>query len=270
MTNTTHQPAIQSAIEPAIEAAVNAAIAPGSTLVGCAGWTIPREAAASFPAEGSHLERYAARFRAVEINSSFHRPHQPKTYARWADSVPDGFRFSVKLPRTITHDARLNGVDELLRQFATEAGALGDKLGCVLVQLPPSLKFDPALASSFFALLKETFHCMLACEARHPTWFGEEATQLLVDAGITRVIADPAKGQPGEHVPTSADIYVRLHGSPRVYYSSYDTGYISHLAVDMAVHAGAGRNVWVIFDNTASGAAVPNAVDLVDAFTRLG
>jgi uncharacterized protein YecE (DUF72 family) len=238
-------------------------------LVGCAGWTLPREAAASFPAEGSHLERYAARFHAVEINSSFHRPHQPKTYARWADSVPDGFRFSVKLPRTITHDARLNGVDELLRQFATEAGALGDKLGCVLVQLPPSLKFDEALATGFFALLKESFHCMLACEARHPTWFGEEATQLLVDAGITRVIADPAKGQPGEHVPTTADIYVRLHGSPRVYYSSYDTGYISHLAVDMAVHVAAGRNVWVIFDNTASGAAVPNAVDLVDAFENL-
>lgn len=223
-----------------------------------------------FPAEGSHLERYCARLSVVEINSSFHRPHQPKTYARWADSVPADFRFSVKLPRTITHDARLNGVDELLRQFAVEAGALGDKLGCVLVQLPPSLKFDGALAGDFFDLLKQSFGCMIACEARHPTWFERQATALLVDAGVTRVIADPAKGQPGEHVPTTADIYVRLHGSPRVYYSSYDTGYISHLAVDMAVHAGAGRNVWVIFDNTASGAAVPNAVDLVDAVASLG
>jgi uncharacterized protein YecE (DUF72 family) len=257
-----------------IQAAIQAAVEHGRTLVGCAGWTIPREAAPMFPAEGSHLERYCARLSVVEINSSFHRPHQPKTYARWADSVPDGFRFSVKLPRTITHDARLYGVDELLRQFASEAGALGDKLGCVLVQLPPSLKFDAALASGFFALLKESFmepaRPMLACEARHPSWFDEEATALLVAAGITRVIADPAKGQPGEHVPTTADIYVRLHGSPRVYYSSYDTGYISHLAVDMALHAGAGRKVWVIFDNTASGAAVPNAVDLVDALARLG
>ena len=247
----------------------NTTIQAGKALVGCAGWTVPREAAPSFPPEGSHLERYAARFPVVEINSSFHRPHQPKTYARWADSVPGAFRFSVKLPRTITHDAKLKGVDELLRQFAAEAGALGDKLGCVLVQLPPSLQFDAARAGAFFALLKESFGCMIACEARHPTWFGEEATQLLSACGITRVIADPAKGQPGAHVPTTADIYVRLHGSPRVYYSSYEAIYIAELARDMALHAGAGRNVWVIFDNTASGAAVPNAVDLVDAFAAI-
>lgn len=248
----------------------NTTIQSGKALVGCAGWTIPREAAPSFPQEGSHLERYAARFPVVEINSSFYRPHQPKTYARWAESVPDTFRFAVKLPRTITHDAKLKGVEEPLRQFASEAGALGDKLGCLLVQLPPSLQFDAALAASFFALMKQSFGCMIACEARHPTWFGEDATQLLRGAGITRVIADPAKGQPGAHVPTTADIYVRLHGSPRVYYSSYEPGYIADLARDMEVHADAGRSVWVIFDNTASGAAVPNAVDLVDAIAGLG
>lgn len=237
----------------------------GKMLVGCAGWTIPREAAAAFPVDGSHLERYAGSLPAVEINSCFHRPHQPKTYARWADSVPDGFRFSVKVPRSITHDARLAGADEMLLRFAAEAGALGDKLGCVLVQLPPSLQFDAAVAITFFALLKASFSCMIACEARHSTWFGDEATQLLAGAGITRVIADPAKGQPGPHVATTADIYVRLHGSPRVYYSSYDTGYITHLAHDMALQAAAGRNVWIIFDNTASGAAVPNALDLLSA-----
>ena len=128
-------------IEPGVQA--------GSTLVGCAGWTVSREAAPSFPADGSHLERYAARWPMVEINSSFYRPHQPKIYARWAGSVPAGCRFSVKLPRAITHDARLDGVGASLRQFASEAGALGDRLGCVLVQLPPSLKFDHALASGF-------------------------------------------------------------------------------------------------------------------------
>lgn len=241
----------------------------GAALVGCAGWTIPREAAASFPAEGSHLERYAARFPVVEINSSFHRPHKPATYARWADSVPDGFRFSVKLPRTITHDARLVAVDELVRQFAAEAGALGGKLGCVLMQLPPSLQFDAALAAGVFALLKQCFGCMLACEARHPSWFSDQATALMTSEAITRVIADPAKGQPGPHVPTTADIYVRLHGSPRVYYSAYEAGYIAQLARDMAVHNRQGRTVWCVFDNTASGAATPNAVALLDAAARV-
>lgn len=237
----------------------------GATLVGCAGWTIPRECAPAFPAEGSHLERYAGVLPAVEINSCFHRPHQRKTYARWAGSVPAGFRFSVKLPRSITHDARLVGVDELLLRFADQAGALGDKLGCVLVQLPPKLEFDAAVAAAFFTLLKTTFGCMLACEARHPSWFGDAATQLLAGAGVTRVIADPAKGQSGPHVATTAAVYVRLHGSPRVYYSSYDTGYITHLAHDAALHADAGRDVWMIFDNTASGAAVSNAIDMLGA-----
>jgi uncharacterized protein YecE (DUF72 family) len=240
-------------------------IQPGKALVGCAGAAIPREAAPSFPGEGSHLERYAARFPVLEINSSFHRPHQPATYARWAGSVPAGFRFAVKLPRTITHDQRLAGVDELLRKFAAEAGALGDKLGCVLMQLPPSMQFDAALAAAFFALLKQSFGCMIACEARHPSWFGDEATELLTLSGITRVIADPAKGQPGPHVPTSADIYVRLHGSPRVYYSSYAPDYLAQLARDMGVHIAAGRTVWCIFDNTASGAATQNAIDLQGA-----
>jgi uncharacterized protein YecE (DUF72 family) len=237
-------------------------IIPGAALVGCAGWAIPREAAPSFPSEGSHLERYAAFFPAVEINSSFYRPHKPQTYARWAGSVPDGFRFSVKLPRTITHDHCLAGAEALLSQFATEAGALGDKLGCILVQLPPSLQFDAAIAGDFFSSLKDYFGCMLACEARHPSWFEEEATGLLTSAGITRVIADPAKGQPGPHVPTTADIYVRLHGAPRVYYTSYEPDYIAQLGRDIAVHNSLGRTVWCIFDNTASGAAVPNAVAL--------
>lgn len=238
---------------------------PGDVLAGCAGWTIPREAAPSFAAEGSHLERYAARFPVVEINSSFHRPHRAQTYARWADSVPEGFRFSVKLPRTITHDQRLSGIDGLLRQFASQAGALGNKLGCVLVQLPPSLQFDQALAGDFFAPLKQSFGCMLACEARHASWFEEDATELMRDSNVTRVIADPAKGQPGAHVPTTADRYVRLHGAPRVYYSSYEAAYIAQLGRDLALHGAAGRTTWCIFDNTASGAAVPNALDLLAA-----
>jgi uncharacterized protein YecE (DUF72 family) len=234
--------------------------------IGCAGWTISREAAASFETDGSHLERYARVLGTVEINSSFYRPHQSKTYARWAESVPPDFRFAVKLPRAITHDAGLVGIEAPLRQFASEAGALGDKLGCLLVQLPPKFGFEAAVAGDFFARLKDTFQdnagCMVACEARHPSWFGDEATDVLRRAGVTRVIADPAKGQDGPHVPTTQAIYVRLHGSPRIYYSSYSPAYIAQLARDMAVHAQQGRDVWVIFDNTASGAALPNALEL--------
>jgi uncharacterized protein YecE (DUF72 family) len=232
------------------------------TLVGCAGWTIGRDAGAAFPGDGSHLQRYAAVLSAVEINSSFYRPHQANTYARWAASVPDTFRFSVKLPRAITHEAKLKGIEPALDQFALEVGALGSKLGCVLVQLAPGHAFDAAVAHDFFARLRECFGCMLACEARHPSWFGEDATALLLARGITRVIADPPKGQVGAHVPTTAAIYARLHGAPRVYYSSYAPDYLAQLARDMQVHARAGREVWTIFDNTASGAALPNALEV--------
>ena len=225
---------------------------PGVLRIGCAGWSIPAVSAAAFPPEGSHLERYAAVLDAVEINSSFYRPHQPKTYARWAASVPEHFRFSVKLPRSITHDAQLQDIAAPLARFAREAGALEHKLGCVLVQLAPRLGFDAGVAGRFFDALRGAFGCTLVCEARHPGWFGDAATELLRDHGITRAIADPPKGQPGAHVPTTATIYARLHGAPRIYYSAYSDAYLEQLGRDMATHVAAGRDVWLIFDNTLS------------------
>jgi uncharacterized protein YecE (DUF72 family) len=227
------------------------------TKLGCAGWSISREAAPSFTGSGSHLQRYAAVLNAVEINSSFYRPHQPQTYARWADSVPDDFRFSVKLPRSITHDKRLAGIDSLLDAFANEAGTLGAKLGCVLVQLPPSLVLDAALAASFLQQLRDRFGCMPACEARHGSWFRDDASALLQRHQVTRVIADPPAGKPGPYVATSEQAYVRLHGSPRIYYSSYDERYLASVAAWLD-----GKDGWCIFDNTASGAAILNALQL--------
>jgi len=227
------------------------------TRIGCAGWNISREAAPSFDSPGSHLQRYAAVLNAVEINSSFYRPHQPQTYARWADSVPDDFRFAVKLPRTITHDRRLLDAEALLDQFAAEAGTLGPKLGCVLVQLPPSLRLDAASAERFLRQLRQRFACMLACEARHGSWFGEDANALLRSQRITRVIADPPAGQPGPYIATTGDAYIRLHGSPRMYFSAYDEAYLRSVADWLQ-----GRDAWCIFDNTASGAAILNALQL--------
>src|SRR6476660_3545395 len=125
--------------------------------VGVAGWPIPKPHAGLFPETGSHLQRYAARFNAVEINSSFYRPHRPATYARWAASVPAGFQFAVKVPRTITHERRLVDTAPLLAAFLAECGALGPARGPLLVQLPPRLAFDAAVAEAFLALLREQY-----------------------------------------------------------------------------------------------------------------
>src|SRR6476646_4976005 len=110
--------------------------------LGTAGWTIPRQNASAFPEEGSSLERYAARLPVVEINSSFHRPHRVSTWQRWRDSVPATSRFSVKVPKSITHAANLKDCSVLLDAFLGEAGVLGNKLAVLLVQLPPKLELD--------------------------------------------------------------------------------------------------------------------------------
>lgn len=241
---------------------------PGAILVGCAGWSLPKAEAAAFPVEGSHLERYAAVFPAVEINSSFYRPHRPETYARWAASVPEHFRFSVKLPRAITHDSRLEGTEAPLERFALEAGRLGRKLGCLLVQLPPSFGFVDESAHLFFRRLHALFGCTVAFEARHPSWFSEPATSLLRESRVVRVIADPAAGRPGPHEPTSTEsVYVRLHGSPRIYYSAYAPEFVEAVRRELARQRAAGRSCWCIFDNTAAFAAVPNALQLLDGLS---
>lgn len=241
----------------------DSASAAGSCLIGCAGWGIHKDVAQAFPPEGSQLERYGAVFTAVEINSSFYRPHQPQTYARWAASVPAAFRFSVKLPRTITHDARLQNVDELLDRFAREAGELGRKLGCVLVQLPPSGVFVEAVVRDFLPRLLERFPCMLALEARHPSWFSDAATAVLKEADVTRVRADPPAGQPGPHVPTTQAGYLRLHGAPKIYYSSYPSEALREVERELLACTDGGADCWCIFDNTAAFAAVPNALEVL-------
>ena len=228
--------------------------------IGTAGWNLSSAAASHFPLDGSHLQRYARVLSCVEINSSFYHPHQSATYARWAASVPEHFRFSVKLPRSITHERRLRDGTAELERFAGEVMQLGSKLGCVLVQLPPSLRFEADVAAAFFSALRQRFDGMLACEARHASWFEAGATELLTMQRITRVRADPPAGQPGPHVPTTSAAYFRLHGSPRIYYSDYPADYLANLATSLQEQTQTGS--WCIFDNTAAGAALFNALDL--------
>ncbi|HEX8281700.1 MAG TPA: DUF72 domain-containing protein [Chthoniobacterales bacterium] len=231
--------------------------------IGTAGWSLPRAEQEHFPGNGSHLERYAARFRAVEINSSFHRSHRTTTWTRWRDSVPEDFRFSVKMPKTITHTNQLRDADELVASFLKEAGALGAKMGCLLVQLPPKLIFDAAVAEPFFRSLRARTTVAIACEPRHASWFEAGADQLLKSWHVARAAADPARVPAAEEPGGWRGLsYYRLHGSPKVYYSAYSAEFIAALATRVREDAAAEREVWVIFDNTTLGAATRNALDL--------
>lgn len=232
--------------------------------VGCAGWGLSATTAAYFPASGSHLERYAQVFSAVEINSSFYRPHQAKTYARWAASVPDAFRFSVKIPRTISHELRLHGAKAALAQFCVEVASLGEKLGCLLLQLPPSLALDKTTARNFFSQLRNSTNAPVVCEPRHATWFDEQGAETLREAGVSRVWADPSPVASVVPVHAPKLLYIRLHGSPRLYYSEYEEPFLEAISARIINAQIANTEVWCIFDNTAAGKAVPNALTLTE------
>jgi uncharacterized protein YecE (DUF72 family) len=232
-------------------------------LVGCAGWSLATKDAPSFPGEGTHLERYARVFPCVEINSSFYRPHQEKTYLRWAGSVPEAFRFSVKMPRTITHELRLHKCEVPLRAFLGEVAALGAKLGCILIQLPPSLALDVRTARAFFSLLRKCTQLPVACEPRHATWFTPKAASVLSEASVSCVWADPSPVAGVEAHVDSAMLYIRLHGAPQVYYSAYDEAFLEGVALRTREAQASGAVAWCIFDNTARGEAVPNALTLM-------
>lgn len=229
------------------------------TRIGTAGWSIPRAVAQRFPNRSSVLTHYAAVFDAVEINTSFYRPHRPETYARWRESTPPSFKFAVKAPRAITHAARLEDCGALLDGFLEPVLSLGAKLGPVLVQLPPSLVFDPSIAAPFFERFRQGFDGQIVCEPRHASWFGADASALLQRLHVGRAAVDPAP-HPAAAAPGGWPglVYWRLHGSPRMYYSSYDATQLSALEQRLRY----APEAWCIFDNTAAGAAAQNALSL--------
>jgi len=238
--------------------------------IGTAGWSIPRPVADSFPSGGMHLERYARVLRCAEINSSFHRSHRPEVYARWAAQTPPGFRFAAKLPRSVTHDQRLRATRPLLQRFQAEVAGLGDRLGVLLVQLPPSLVFEARPVRTFFTLLSGLFDCAVVCEPRHASWFASAADRVLATLHVGRVAADPARvpaaAEPGGWLGPAGDgagavVYHRWHGSPRMYASAYEDDWLQARAADLQRWPAATER-WCIFDNTTLGAATPNALSL--------
>lgn len=238
--------------------------------IGTAGWSISREAAGSFPGDGQHIERYARVLNCAEINSSFYRSHRVQTYHRWAAQTPPGFRFSVKLPRSITHEGRLRRAREPLQSFLAEATGLGDRLGVLLVQLPPSLAFEAQPVRSFFSLLAELFAGSVVCEPRHASWFTPSADSVLVALKVSRAAADPARwpqaAGPGGWLGPQGDgsgavLYHRWHGSPRMYWSRYEPQWLSERVQELDKWP-ADADCWCIFDNTAAGCAISNALEM--------
>jgi uncharacterized protein YecE (DUF72 family) len=155
------------------------------------------------------LSFYAKQFSTVEINHTFYRMPVESTLLNWAESVPDGFRFALKANQQITHIKRLRNCEKTLKRFLEVASVLqdGDRLGPILVQLPPTFKFDKPLLDEFLALRPPAFQ--FALEVRHASWYTEETYALLRKRGTALCLAETEKETPPE-VLTADFTYVRL------------------------------------------------------------
>jgi uncharacterized protein YecE (DUF72 family) len=234
---------------------------PANLFIGTAGWSLPRPHQERFPTEGTHLERYAQVFNAVEINSSFYRDHRPELYAKWAASVPKNFRFSVKLSRHFTQKMRLAETGASLKKNLQGISQLGAKWGALLVQIPPSLAFEEKPAARFMEVLRKHFAGTIVWEPRHLSWSEKKPIRLLSQYQISKVTADP------ERCPVSSPShrpahYHRLHGSPVIYRSLYPSKFIEKLAQELVTPPAVSLERWVIFDNTMFGFAIENALQL--------
>ena len=226
-------------------------------IIATAAWSISKKVADRFAQEGSGLSRYAAVFDGVEINSTFYRRHKTLTFSRWAEAVPDSFRFAVKISKGITHTRAMKDIAKAFETFLEDIASLGERRGPLLCQLPPTLAFDADVLETAFKTMRNAYDGPMVIEVRHKSWAEAEALDLLKSHAIDRVLADPAPIWPAEEFD-SPPKYVRLHGRPKIYHSSYTDEEIRSFSKLLAPDG------WCVFDNTASGAAIENALTMLE------
>jgi len=212
------------------------------------------------------LAYYAGEFDSVELNVTFYRLPLARTFAAWRGSTPPGFVFAVKGSRTVTHLKRLSGAEEAAEKFFERASELGDKLAAVLWQLPPGLKGEVARLEPFLALLRNhpvAGRVRQAFEFRHPSWFNPEVYRLLRGYGAGLCVADGPRWPLVKEV-TADFVYVRFHGSRKLYASCYTEEELSAWAQDIAGWLARGLDVFAYFNNDAEGYALANARRLRD------
>ncbi len=256
----------------------------GQAYVGTSGWAYREWRGKFYPpglVQRRELAYLAERVPTVEMNSPFYRLQNARIYEGWASQVPQSFTFSIKGWRAVTHYRKLRDADQAVSEFfGSGILGLGKKLGPILWQLPPSLKFAPGLLSDFLGGLPKTVgqaaaragvpvedavadvRLRYAVEPRNATFEDGTAYAELEAGGAALVMADSAGRHP-EFTGVTADfLYVRLHGSPRMYYSNYSPEALEGWASVLKGNLLEGRDCYVYFDNTAAGHAPANALAL--------
>jgi len=234
-----------------------------SVKIGCSGFLYDDWKGTFYPDELSRrqwLEYYCKRFSTVELNVTFHRVPEKETFSRWYSETPENFSLSLKGSRFITHVKKLKSPVEPLDVFFSRANALREKLGVILWQFPPDFKADPEKLKSFIEVLslykvKNTF------EFRDKSWINKRVTTLLEKNNIALCMADWPEFL--RDLPGTADfVYIRRHGAEGKYASCYSTEQLRADAKEINKFIKQGRDIFIYFNNDASGHAPKNAREL--------
>jgi len=231
--------------------------------IGTSGWSYKHWSEIFYPKEikpDKYLEYYITRFSCVELNSSFYNLPLKTTVSGWTNRTPDTFRFCLKLSRLITHQLQLVNVEDPLHNFFDVFYGMKDRLGPVLIQLPPGLSFDKQLIHSFFNLIKEQYgQYRFAVEVRDKSWINDVFFDMLSQHKTAFVIADSGNRYPYNEAVTTDFIYLRLHGREQLYASDYHENDLRYYAGKINKWFEEGKEVWVFFNNDYHGFAVKNA-----------
>jgi uncharacterized protein YecE (DUF72 family) len=233
-------------------------MSPAKVHIGCSGWHYDDWKEAFYPAglpKSKWLEYYSEHFDTVEVNNTFYRLPRPSTLEGWRDKTPAHFLFTLKGNREITHTLKLSGTAELVTGFYSLAELLGDKLGCLLWQLPPGLRRDDGRLEGFLRELSPAFRNVV--EFRHPTWFAEPVYELLRRYQAA-FCSFSAPGYPDPALATTDYAYLRFHGRGESWYK-YDYSREELTAWRERLEATGTKTWWVYFNNTFHADAVGNA-----------
>jgi uncharacterized protein YecE (DUF72 family) len=247
----------------------------GLIYIGTSGWSYDWDDfyPKGFPSK-KRLEYFSQYFSTSEVNYSFYRLPKKSTFEKWKKETPKNFVFGLKLSRYITHIKRLYGIKAPLEEFLSRAKSLDDKLGPILVQLPPNFKIDTKRLEYFLKTLgkvkKETglSGLRVAFEFRHRTWFDKskerkEALKILEKNNAAFVFADSVKYPEPEDEPITADfLYFRFHGPGELFASEYGRTALQPWAKKIRRFLTKGLDIYVYFNNDACGYALKDAAKL--------
>ncbi|MBD0333252.1 MAG: DUF72 domain-containing protein [Chitinophagaceae bacterium] len=236
--------------------------------IGTSGWSYPHWKEIFYPIDlpaTQWLTFYAKTFDITEINTSFYHLPKHQTVLNWAAKVPKGFKFCPKISRYLTHMKKLKDPEESLENFFEVFESIVRVLGPVLVQLPPSLKFNYDRTEYFYKLLKKQYRKYeFVMEVRHNTWLHDDSLNLMSKYNIGLVISQSGNVFPYSEMVTAKNVYVRFHGPGYLYASEYSEEMLNDFATKFKKWIKRGHVIWAFFNNDVHGYAFRDAQRLMN------